>query len=112
MKRGLMDSVFGFYRPSSGQSNEFLLIRKRVLPSVANSASGLFLVFPTTSSIVSGKIIFTSLRLLITAVVQVIGANDPIVANPIGLRRTRRTAPLIRNVRLQRRRAVGQAGRT
>jgi hypothetical protein len=30
---------------------------------------------------VSGKIIFISLLLLITAVVQVIGANDPIVAN-------------------------------
>ena len=32
MKRGSMDSVFGSYRPSSGQSNEFLLIRKPVLP--------------------------------------------------------------------------------
>src|SRR5690349_13230930 len=81
MKRGLMDSVFGSYWPSSRQSNEFLLIRKRVLPSLANSASGLFLVFPTTSSIVSGKIIFSSLRLLIIIVVRAIGANDPFVAN-------------------------------
>jgi hypothetical protein len=30
---------------------------------------------------VFGKIIFISLQLLITAVVQVIGANEPIVAN-------------------------------
>lgn len=81
MKRGLMVSVFGSCRPSSRQSKEFVPIRKRALLSLANSVSGLFLVFPTTLSIVSGKIIFTSLRSLITVVVQGIGANDPIVAN-------------------------------
>ena len=52
-----------------------------MLPSLSNSASELFLVFPTTSFIVSGKIIFTSLLWLIIVVVQVIGANEPIVAN-------------------------------
>jgi hypothetical protein len=50
-------------------------------PSVANSASESFLVFPTTSSIVSGKIIFTSLLWLIIVVVRVIGASEPIAAN-------------------------------
>jgi len=51
-----------------------------LLSALANSANGSFLVFPTTSSTASGKITFTSLQLLITAV-QVIGANEPIVAN-------------------------------
>ena len=82
MKRGLTDSVSGSYWPSSRQSNVFLLTRTPVLLSaLANSANGSFLVFPTTSSTASGKITFTSLQLLITAVVQVIGANEPIVAN-------------------------------
>jgi hypothetical protein len=44
--------------------------RKRIVPG-----------FPYTSSIVFGKIIFTSLLWLIIVVVQVIGANEPIVAN-------------------------------
>jgi len=76
-----MDSVFGSYRPSSKQSNEFLLTPRRVLPSLANSASGLFLVSLTTSSIVFGKIIFTLLLWLTIVVGQLIGANEPIGAN-------------------------------
>jgi hypothetical protein len=52
-----------------------------LLSALANSANGSFLVFPTTSSTASGKFTFTSLQLLMTAVVQVIGANEPIVAN-------------------------------
>lgn len=61
--------------------NELLFTRKRVLPSLANSASGSFRAFPTTSSIVSGKIIFTSLLWLTIVVVRAIGANEPTVAN-------------------------------
>src|SRR4029078_11381998 len=81
MKRGLTDSVSGSYWASSRQANVFLLTRTPVLLSaLANSANGSFLVFPTTSSTASGKITFTSLQLLITAV-QVIGANEPIVSN-------------------------------
>ena len=52
-----------------------------MLRSLVNSANGSFLVFPTTSSIVSGRTMFTSLPSLIIVVAQVIGANEPIVAN-------------------------------
>lgn len=41
--------------------------RKRIVPG-----------FPYNITTASGKITFTSLQLLITAVVQVIGANEPI----------------------------------
>jgi hypothetical protein len=51
------------------------------VPSLANSANALFMVFPTTSSIVFGKIIFISSLWPTTVVGQVIGANEPIVAN-------------------------------
>ncbi len=50
-------------------------------PSPANFANGSFPVFLTTSSTVFGKIIFTSLLWLIIVVGQVIGANEPVVAN-------------------------------
>jgi hypothetical protein len=49
-------------------------------PSPANSASGSFRVFPTTSSIASGRITSTSLPSLTTTVVRAIGTIDlPIV---------------------------------
>ena len=48
---------------------------------VVNFASGSFLGFPTTSSIVSGKITSTSWPWLINTVVQAIGATGPTVAN-------------------------------
>jgi hypothetical protein len=54
---------------------------RRVLPSLANCANGSLSVFPTTSSIVFGKIIFISLRWLTIVVGQVIGVTEPIVAN-------------------------------
>ena len=58
---------------------------------MANSASGSFLVFRTTSSIVSGRITSTSLPSLTNTVVQAIGGSEPTVANhrleeTIGLR--------------------------
>jgi hypothetical protein len=48
---------------------------------VVNSVSGSFPVFPTTSFIVFGKIMSTSLRLLTNTVVRVIGVTDLAVAN-------------------------------
>jgi hypothetical protein len=50
-------------------------------PSPANSASGSFRVFPTTSSIASGRITSTSLPSLTTTVVRAIGTTDLTVAN-------------------------------
>ena len=78
----LLDGLgFRFLLAVEQTVKRFLLTRKQVLASLANSASGLFLVFLTTSSIVSGKIIFTLLLWLVIVVGQVIGANEPIVAN-------------------------------
>ena len=47
---------------------------------LANFANGSFLAFPTTLSTVFGKITFTLLQSLITAVVKVVDVNEPIVA--------------------------------
>jgi hypothetical protein len=78
---GLMGLVSGSCQPSSTPWSELLFTRKRVLPLLANSASGSFRAFPTISSIVSGKIIFTSLPWLTIVVVRAIGANEPTVAS-------------------------------
>jgi hypothetical protein len=50
-------------------------------PLTVNSVNGSFLVFLTTSSIASGKIIFTSLPSLINTVGQDIGGSELTVAN-------------------------------
>jgi hypothetical protein len=82
----LDDSVSDFGRPSSRRRNGFPTNQRRARRLVVNSVSGSFLVFPTTSFIVFGKITSTSLRSLTNTVGRAIGATDLAVAN-IGLRR-------------------------
>ena len=76
-----MDSVSDFCRPSSRWRNEFPTDQRRAPRSVVISVSGSFLVFPTTSFIVFGKITSTSLPSLTNTVVRAIGATAPAVAN-------------------------------
>ena len=81
MKPSLMGSVSGSYQPSNKQRNGFLSTQTWAPHLVANSASGSFLVFHTTSSIVSGKIISISLPSLTNTVVRAIGGSELTVAN-------------------------------
>ena len=80
-ERGLKGSVSGSCQPWSRRRNGFPLTRRQAPHWPANSASGSFRVFPTTSSIVFGRITSTLLQSLTITGVRVIGATDPLVAN-------------------------------
>ena len=72
---------FRFLSAVERQRNGFPPTLKQVPRSVADSENGSFRVSPTTLSIESGRITFTSLPSLTIIVVRAIGAIGLIVAN-------------------------------